>query len=164
MPRRALIGALVLIVFGVALGATVFRTDIAQATGLAQSVTIDNTAANPVPVDEQGTVDVNVTNSSLSVTPQSATRTLTEAFEAPAGESEGDAFPAIKASLIAIAVIGGGGTAVVSEVVSGVVVRELDFPTLGGNLVLPLAQPLTVNRIRIDCVTTCGARFNIVGT
>jgi hypothetical protein len=43
---------------GVALGATVFRTDIAQATGLAQSVTIDNTAANPVPVLEQGVTQV----------------------------------------------------------------------------------------------------------
>jgi hypothetical protein len=53
MRRRALIGALLLIVAGVALGATVFRTDIAQATGLAQAVTVDNTAANPVPVRER---------------------------------------------------------------------------------------------------------------
>ena len=35
-----------------------FRADIAQATGLAQSVTIDNTAANPVPVREQGVVRI----------------------------------------------------------------------------------------------------------
>jgi hypothetical protein len=55
MRRRAIIGALLLIVLGVALGATVFRTDIAQATGLAQAVTIDNTSANPVPVREQNT-------------------------------------------------------------------------------------------------------------
>ena len=33
MQRKALIGALVLIGVGVVLGATVFRTDIAQATG-----------------------------------------------------------------------------------------------------------------------------------
>jgi hypothetical protein len=38
---------------GVALGATVFRTDIAQATGLAQSVTVDNTPAQAVPVRER---------------------------------------------------------------------------------------------------------------
>jgi hypothetical protein len=37
MQRRARIGALLLIGVGVVLGATVFRTDIAQATGLAQS-------------------------------------------------------------------------------------------------------------------------------
>jgi len=79
MRRRALIGALLLVGVGVALGATVFRTDIAQATGLAQAVTVSNTAAQAVPVREQnldngnikvheeGTASVNVTNSSLSV-------------------------------------------------------------------------------------------------
>ena len=67
MQRPALIGALLLVVAGVVLGATVFRTDIAQATGLAQAVTVNNTAANPVPVHEQGTAQVNVTNSSLDV-------------------------------------------------------------------------------------------------
>src|SRR6476646_1093715 len=67
MQLPALIGALLLVGVGVVLGTTVFRTDIAQATGLAQSVTVSNTAANPVPVHEQGTADVNVTNSSLTV-------------------------------------------------------------------------------------------------
>ena len=80
MRRRTTIGALLLIGVGVVLGATVFRTDIAQATGLAQSVTVSNTAGNPVPVQEQnldgsgnlkvheqGTANVNVTNSSLTV-------------------------------------------------------------------------------------------------
>lgn len=74
MQRRALIGALLLVAVGVALGATVFRTDIAQATGLAQSVTVSNTAAQAVPVreqnldagnikvHEQGTVKVNSTD------------------------------------------------------------------------------------------------------
>jgi hypothetical protein len=42
--------ALLLVGFGVVLGTTVFRADIAQATGLAQSVTVDNSASNPVPV------------------------------------------------------------------------------------------------------------------
>lgn len=80
MQRPALIGALLLVAVGIVLGATVFRADIAQATGLAQSVTVNNTAADPVPVREQnldgggrirvhegGTANVNVTNSSLSV-------------------------------------------------------------------------------------------------
>jgi FlaG/FlaF family flagellin (archaellin) len=79
MHRPALIGAVLLVAVGVVLGTTVFRTEIAQATGLAQSVTIDNTAANPVPVREQnldagrirvheaGTANVDVTNSSLNV-------------------------------------------------------------------------------------------------
>jgi hypothetical protein len=75
MRRRVIIGALLLIGVGVVLGTTVFRTDIAQATGLAQSVTVNNTAADPVPVQEQnldgsnirvheeGTANVNVTSS-----------------------------------------------------------------------------------------------------
>ncbi len=80
MQRPALIGAFLLVGVGVVLGATVFRADIAQATGLAQSVTVNNTAADPVPVREQnldgggrirvheaGTANVNVTNSALSV-------------------------------------------------------------------------------------------------
>jgi len=80
MRQRALIGALLLIAVGVVLGATVFRTDIAQATGLAQAVTISNTAAQAVPVreqnldargnvkvHEQGTAEVHVTNDSLTV-------------------------------------------------------------------------------------------------
>ena len=55
MRRHAAVAALLLIGVGVVLGATVFRTDIAQATGLAQSVTVNNTADNPVPVREQNT-------------------------------------------------------------------------------------------------------------
>jgi hypothetical protein len=53
MRRQLIGGSLLLIVIGVVLGATVFRTDIAQATGLAQAVTVSNTASNPVPVREQ---------------------------------------------------------------------------------------------------------------
>jgi hypothetical protein len=80
MKHQAGIGALLLLCVGIVLGATVFRADIAQATGLAQSVTVNNTASNPVPVreqnldgsgsikvHEQGTANVNVTNSSLTV-------------------------------------------------------------------------------------------------
>jgi hypothetical protein len=57
MQRRTISGLLLVVAVGVGvvLGATAFRTDIAQATGLAQSVTVDNTAANPVPVKEQNT-------------------------------------------------------------------------------------------------------------
>jgi hypothetical protein len=59
MRQRALIGALGLVLVGVILGATVFRTDIAQATGLdkaATNVIVKNTPAQAVPVHEQGTV------------------------------------------------------------------------------------------------------------
>ena len=80
MRKNAIFSALLVVAVGVTLGATVFRTDIAQATGLAQAVTISNTPAQAVPVreqnldargnikvHEQGTADVNVTNGSLKV-------------------------------------------------------------------------------------------------
>jgi hypothetical protein len=62
MRQRATIGGLLLVVLGVILGATVFRTDIAQATGLADkpNVTVVNTPAQPVPVHEVGTAKVEV--------------------------------------------------------------------------------------------------------
>jgi hypothetical protein len=72
MRRRAALGALLLIGVGVLLGATVFRADIAQATGLDKPVTpvleqnLDG--SGNIKVHEQGTANVNVTNSSLSVT------------------------------------------------------------------------------------------------
>jgi hypothetical protein len=101
MRRRAIIGALFLIGVGVVLGATVFRTDIAQATGLSQSVTVDNTAANPVPVKEQnldgsgnikvheqGTaqVDASSTPAREAVERELAIHTLGECFTVPAGK------------------------------------------------------------------------------
>lgn len=87
MRWRAIIGALLLIGVAVFLGGTVLRDQVANARVLAQSVIVSNTPAQAVPVreqnldgdrninvHEQGTVDVNVTNSSLSVAAQAATR------------------------------------------------------------------------------------------
>ncbi len=60
MQRRAIVGALLLIGLGVVLGATVFRTDIARAAGLAkpaQAVEEQNVdGAGNIRVHEQGTV------------------------------------------------------------------------------------------------------------
>jgi len=55
MHRRLTIGALALVGLGVLLGMTVVGSNLAQATGLAQSVTVNNTAANPVPVTDDHT-------------------------------------------------------------------------------------------------------------
>jgi hypothetical protein len=49
MPRPLLFVGLAVLV-GAVLAATVFRNDIASARPAAQAVTVDNTAANPVPV------------------------------------------------------------------------------------------------------------------
>src|SRR5262245_48194381 len=63
----------VLLVIGISavLGATVLREPIAAATTAAttpfQNVIVSNIPDKPVPVKQQGTVDVNVTNGSLDV-------------------------------------------------------------------------------------------------
>lgn len=49
------------------LGATVFQQELAEAADIAKSVVIENTEANPVPVRQQGTIDVNVENGSVPV-------------------------------------------------------------------------------------------------
>src|SRR5262245_53140266 len=87
MKRQAGVGALLLVCVGVVLGATVFRSDIAQATGLAQGVTVVNTPQQAVPVREQGTANVNVTN----------TLDVRDVAQEPASKvtlvPEGDSFP-----------------------------------------------------------------------
>lgn len=80
--RRPVIAALLLLLGSAILGATILREPIAGAARLAQSVVISNTPDQAVPVreqnkdgsgnikvHEQGTANVNVTNSGLSVVP-----------------------------------------------------------------------------------------------
>lgn len=76
MRRQAIIGALLLVGVGVVLGTTVFRADIAQATGLAQSVTVNNTAAKPLPVEEQ-----NLDGSNIRVHEEGTARVRTDLGE-----------------------------------------------------------------------------------
>jgi hypothetical protein len=73
--HRAILAAALLIGVGIVLGTTVFRADIAQATGLAQSVTVANTRANPVPVAQQGAVLVQGRVNARPVAPGSPWRT-----------------------------------------------------------------------------------------
>ena len=67
---RKLAAALVLVCASSILGATVLREPIAYAAAKLTPVVVTNDAANPVPVDQQGTSDVNVTNASLPVQQQ----------------------------------------------------------------------------------------------
>jgi hypothetical protein len=82
MMKKALVSALLLVVGSVLLGATVLQEPLAQAAAPIASVFVTNDASTPVPVreqnldanrnikvHEQGTADVNVTNSSLPMAP-----------------------------------------------------------------------------------------------
>jgi len=66
--RKALIPAVLLVVTAIVLGSTVFREQIARAaTTPFQNVVVQNTNTNPIPVQQQGTANVNVTNSTVPV-------------------------------------------------------------------------------------------------
>ena len=66
--RKAIIPALLLVLVSVVLGATVFREQVAHAASNL-NVFVTNDAAHPVPVHEQGTANVNVTNAGGRVIP-----------------------------------------------------------------------------------------------
>ena len=67
--RRALIPAFLLLLGSAVLGATVLREPIARAATPFTNVIVGNDSSHPVPVHEQATADVNVTNSSLPIAP-----------------------------------------------------------------------------------------------
>jgi hypothetical protein len=178
MRQRATIGALGLVLVGVVLGATVFRADIAQATGLSQSVTVENTAANPVPVreqnldragniavHEQGTAHVQVENTSLAVAPQAATRSVSEPVSAAASDVHQVSFPAIQASLITIRGLTGAADHVTFRHGADTILYFIGFEA-GDQIVLPLTQPVTVSSFLIACVAAadCAAEFNVIGS
>jgi hypothetical protein len=106
--RRALIPAFLLLLGSAVLGATVLREPIAKAASPIASVFVTNDASNPVPVreqnndangnikvHEQGTANVNVTNSGLSVKPQLASPTNASfgyGLSSPGGHTETQMF------------------------------------------------------------------------
>jgi hypothetical protein len=81
LRQRAIIGALLLVGVGLVLGTTVFRADIAQATGLAQGVTVVNTASQAVPVREQ-----NLDGGSIKVHEQGTARVRSDEEEVSASQ------------------------------------------------------------------------------
>ncbi len=67
MNRRVLAVVVALVLTSLALGATVFREQVARAAPGIQDVFVTNSTREPVPVHEQGTAAVNVTNAPLAV-------------------------------------------------------------------------------------------------
>lgn len=163
MKRQAGIGALLLVCLGIVLGATVFRTDIAQATGLdkaAQNVIVKNTPAEAVPVREQGTVKVTTdaasafTSQFVSADPNdSATQTIS---------------PTIDASIVTIQMDGNVYNGILRYqngdvfVFDGPANDNIPGPS---TFTLPLPQPVPIDEIKVTCASAaCSERVNIVGT
>jgi hypothetical protein len=67
MMRRALVASALLVLCSSVFGATVFREQVAQAAQAVLQVKIMNTAAEPVPVRQQGTSTVEIAGGPLQV-------------------------------------------------------------------------------------------------
>jgi hypothetical protein len=104
--------ALLVLLLSAVLGATVLREPIAYAASPFQSVLVANTADSPVPVAQQGTANVNVTNETLSVAQPPVTggggqRIVAVTINEPP-------FPAQTASAMTVGFQGGASLAILS--------------------------------------------------
>jgi len=165
MRKARVLGIALLVISGVVLGGTVFRQPVADAASLL-NVFVTNDSSHPVPVreqntdasgnikvHEQGTANVNVTNSSL---PVSAPAVTGGGGAAPLVGNETHTFSETQIA-----------TALSIHLTSGI--REVDFtyqgntvamffgPTDSGNdsIVLDLARPIEFDTIA--CVAVPGS-------
>lgn len=136
---------------GIVLGGTVFSTQVADAAALLQ-VKITNTPAEAVPVApqgttkvaQQGTADVNVTNSNLAVTaaPPTAVTSGGQRLQVDAGQTSplgGD----IKASALVVQFRNSATEVIFRN--DGTIVARFPGP---GPLALPLSQPISFDSVQ----------------
>ena len=140
------VGVVVLLLSAV-LGATVLREPIATAASPFQSVIIGNTAAQPVPVQQQGAADVNVTNSTLAIQPQAPISGGGGSAIFRGGQGGGIGGTAT-ASALAINLTDGVIRVALTKDGSNVVVLEGPASVAGnGNYQLPLSRPISFDRV-----------------
>ena len=111
MARKGLV-ALLLVTCALVLGATVFQEQVAAAAKEILDVNVVNDAANPVPVHEQGTANVNVTNGTLSMS-QSPVTGGGGLWIAPVASSV-ETIPVKTASALTVAFRGGASLVILS--------------------------------------------------
>jgi hypothetical protein len=175
MQRRATISALLLVGVGIVLGATVFRTDIAQATGLAQSVTVNNTAAQAVPVREQnldgGNIKVHeqgTANVAVKAYP-AASRFFRQSYIIDTGQLRSWSFDTLNAATV------------IANVKSGTVGFRVFRPDAGSDqgdfgqpiildvvgpstITIPLNETIALNGADADCLAgPCWFTLSIIG-
>ena len=141
--RKKTAGAAVLtLVTGMVLGGTVFRAQVADAAAILQ-VRVVNTTADPVPVDQQGTTDVNVTNSNLdvSVAPSGPVTSGGQRLQVAGGASPSLGQP-ITASALVVQ-FRNDATEIIFYFDNAIVAR---FPG-PGPLVLALSQPIRFDKV-----------------
>ena len=164
---RKLAVVLLLVCLSTVLGATVLREPIAQAAEKLTPVFVTNDAANPVPVVQQGTADVRVTNASLPVQQQGTAdvrvtnASLAVAPEAPItgigrgiGTSAGSSIGVVDSTASAISLTMSDGVTAAAIEWRGTNVAFFYGPAFGGehSVVLALSRP-----IRLDKLVCSGA-------
>jgi hypothetical protein len=146
MRRKEILGALLVIVLGVALGATLFRSEIASATGLTQRVRAAGSDGKPV--------------KSRSSTPNSRTLTL-EYFNGQDDEK----FTSIKANLITVQGDTFGSTTWLFLLSQDQVVMYF-YLQPSERVVLPLPKPVKIDEVNLtNCFGSiqCFAQVNLIG-
>ena len=141
------VAAVLLLVAGMLLGGTVLRAPMADAAQAILQVNVVNPTTSPVPVRQQGTADVNVTNGSLAVTvpPAAAVTSGGQRLQVDAGQTAnlgGD----LTVSAVVIQFRNGATEIIFRN--DGTIVARFPGP---GPLVLPLSQP-----IRFDAAQCSG--------
>ena len=165
--RRPLAFVALAVLAGVVLAATVFREEVAYAAQAVNATIVGPLdGGGNIKVHEQGTANVNVTNSGLSVTPQLASKTFKTELNAGAGGETAQTFPTIDASLITVTWAGSGslrirnGSNLLFELVSGGNAGEV---ATRDNVVLPFTLLLSVDTVFLECDTDCAVSVSVVG-
>jgi hypothetical protein len=140
--RKTMAAAVFMLLGGVLLGGTVFRDQVAHAAQAVLQVNVVNPTTSPVPVRQQGTTDVNVTNGSLAVNGPGPVTSGGQRLQAPAGTDVG-----LGASQTASAIVvqfRNGASELIFRSNNTIVAR---FPG-PGPLVLALTQPIRFDELR----------------
>jgi hypothetical protein len=152
------------------LGATVLREPIAYAAEKVTPVFVTNNDANPVPVEQQGTSDVRVTNASVPVQQQGTAdvrvtnNSLTVAPQAPItgggygiGANAGNSTPVVDNTATAISLTMSPGVTAAVIKWRGDEVAFFYGPAFGGerSVVLALSRPIRIDEL--ECKGTSGS-------
>jgi hypothetical protein len=147
MRRHAVLGALLLIALGVMLGATLFRSEIAHATGLTQGVKAASSDGQPVKSRSSG--------------PNS--RSLTLEYLNGADDEK---FASIRANLMTIQGDTFGRTTWIYLFSEGQLVMYF-FLEPSERIVLPLSKSVKVDEVDLEACfgsTQCFAQVNLIGS
>jgi hypothetical protein len=124
------------------LGATVLREEVAQAAQAILMVKVVNTAAEAVPVSQQGTADVNVKNSSLAVTPPAPVTSGGQRLQVDSGQTANLGSEVTVSALVIQ--FRNGATEIIFRNEGAIAAR---FPG-PGPLVLALSQPIAFDAVQ----------------